>query len=82
MSEEVKQEGEFKVKKTKPKQLVDNPEVVKVEIKGTGVEPPQEQEVTKVVIKEEDAVQDTSAEESVLRSDESSEEAGKKTEVG
>jgi hypothetical protein len=34
MSEEVKQEGEFKVKKTKPKQLVDTPEVVKVEIKG------------------------------------------------
>ncbi len=82
MSEEVKQEGEFKVKKTKPKQLVDNPEVVKVEIKGTGVEPTQEQEVTKVVIKEEDAVQDTSTEESVLRTDESSEEAGKETEVG
>ena len=37
MSEEVKQEGEFKVKKTKPKQLVDNPEIVKVEIKGTEI---------------------------------------------
>ena len=82
MSEEVKQEGEFKVKKTKPKQLVDTPEVVKVEIKGTEVETPQEEEVTKVVIKEEDAVQDTSTEESVLRTDESSEEAGQKTKVG
>jgi|TARA_Y100000033_G_scaffold26259_1_gene24958 hypothetical protein len=82
MSEEVKQEGEFKVKKTKPKQLVDNPEVVKVEIKGTEVETPQQEEVTKVVIKEEDAVQDTSTEESVLRTDESSEEAGQETEVG
>lgn len=82
MSEEVKQEGEFKVKKTKPKQLVDTPEVVKVEIKGTEVETPQEEEVTKVVIKEEDAVQNTSTEESVLRTDEPSEKAGQETEVG
>ena len=82
MSEEVKQEGEFKVKKTKPKQLVDTPEVVKVEIKGTEVETPREEEVTKVVIKEEDAVQDTSTEESVLRADGSSEEAGQETKVG
>ena len=82
MAEEVKQEGEFKVKKTKPKQLVDNTEIVNVEIKGTEVETPQQEEVTKVVIKEEDAVQDTSTEESVLRTDESSEEAGQETEVG
>ena len=60
MSEEVKQEGEFKVKKpSKPKNLGKTDEVTKVEIPSTAVEAQGEvvPEVTKVEIKEEDAVQ-------------------------
>jgi hypothetical protein len=60
MSEEVKQEGEFKVKKpSKPKNLGKTNEVTKVEIPSTAVEAQGEvvPEVTKVEIKEEDAVQ-------------------------
>jgi len=60
MSEEVKQEGEFKVKKpSKPKNLGKKEEVTKVEIPNTAAEAQGEvvPEVTKVEIKEEDAVQ-------------------------
>ena len=60
MSEEVKQEGEFKIKKpSKPKNLGKKEEVTKVEIPSTAVEAQGEvvPEVTKVEIKEEDAVQ-------------------------
>ena len=60
MSEEVKQEGEFKAKKpSKPKNLGKTNEVTKVEIPSTAVEAQGEvvPEVTKVEIKEEDAVQ-------------------------
>ena len=60
MSEEVKQEGEFKVKKpSKPKNLGKTEEVTKIEIPNTAVEAQGEvvPEVTKVEIKEEDAVQ-------------------------
>lgn len=60
MSEEVKQEGEFKVKKpSKPKNLGKTNEVTKIEIPNTAVEAQGEvvPEVTKVEIKEEDAVQ-------------------------
>ena len=60
MSEEVKQEGEFKVKKpSKPKNLGKTNEVTKIEIPSTAVEAQGEvvPEVTKVEIKEEDAVQ-------------------------
>ena len=60
MSEEVKQEGEFKVKKpSKPKNLGKTNEVTKIEIPSTAVEAQGEvvPEVTKVEIKEKDAVQ-------------------------
>ena len=60
MSEEVKQEGEFKVKKpSKPKNLGKTNEVTKIEIPSTAVEAQGKvvPEVTKVEIKEEDAVQ-------------------------
>jgi len=60
MSEEVKQEGEFKVKKpSKPKNLGKKEEVTKIEIPNTAVEAQGKivPEVTKVEIKEEDAVQ-------------------------
>jgi len=59
---EVKQEGEFKIKKRKtPKKLVKKDEVVKVDLSK-----PKEEEVTKVVIdeqpkEEKDAVQEQSA---------------------
>jgi len=60
MSEEVKQEGEFKIKTpSKPKNLGKANEVTKVEIPKTSVEAQGEviPEVTKVEIKKEDAVQ-------------------------
>ena len=60
MSEEIKQEGEFKAKKpSKPKNLGKTNEVTKIEIPSTAVEAQGEvvPEVTKVEIKEEDAVQ-------------------------
>ena len=60
MSEEVKQEGEFKAKKpSKPKNLGKTNEVTKIEIPSTAVEAQGEvvPEVTKIEIKEEDAVQ-------------------------
>ena len=61
MSEEVKQEGEFKVKKpSKPKNLGKTEDVTKIEIPSGKGE--VDQEVTKVEIKtEEDAVQEPSA---------------------
>ena len=60
MSEEVKQEGEFKMKTpTKPKNLGKKNEVTKIEIPKEGIESQGEviPEVTKVEIKNEDAVQ-------------------------
>ena len=60
MSEEVKQEGEFKIKTpTKPKNLGEKNEVTKIEIPKEGIESQGEviPEVTKVEIKNEDAVQ-------------------------
>ncbi len=61
MSEQIKQEGEFKLqaKPKKPKNLGKKEEVTKIEIPSTAVEAQGEvvPEVTKVEIKEEDAVQ-------------------------
>ena len=60
MSEEVKQEGEFKMKTpTKPKNLGKKNEVTKIEIPKEGIESQGEviPEVTKVEIKNEDAIQ-------------------------
>lgn len=71
MSEQVKQEGDFKMKsKPKMKKLVNTPEVAKVDLAAIA----KEQEPTKVVIptetKESDAIQEQSAESSVLRTEE------------
>ena len=60
MSEEVKQEGEFKMKTpTKPKNLGKKNEVTKIEIPKEGIKSQGEviPEVTKVKIKNEDAIQ-------------------------
>ncbi len=61
MSEQVKQEGEFKLqaKPKKPKNLGKKEEVTKIEIPNTTIEAQGEvvPEVTKVEIKQEDAVQ-------------------------
>ena len=60
MSEEIKQEGEFKIKTpSKPKNLGKANEVTKVDIQKTSIEAQGEvvPEVTKVEIKKEDAVQ-------------------------
>ena len=70
MAEEtVKQEGEFslKNKKTKPKQLgKSSDEPIKVNMKEPLVELP-EQEITKVIIKEEDATKEQSTDEILVR---------------
>ena len=68
MSEVIKQEGDFKMQKPKkPRNLTKQPEITKVEL----AEPKVEQEITKVIIPntEEDAVQEQSAESSVLRTE-------------
>ena len=59
MSTEVKQEGEFKIKKRTPKKLIGNEEVIKVDLSKPLVEPKKEE--TK------DAVQEQSADEISIR---------------
>lgn len=65
---QVKQEGEFKMKKpTKPKSLVEEQKIIKVELKDPDPLDKPKEEVTKVVIPneqkiEENAVQESSAE--------------------
>lgn len=70
MSEEIKQEGEFKITKKKtPRNLTKQDEVIKVDFSK------QEQDVTKVVIpnteEKENAIQKQSTDESVLRTEQS-----------
>jgi hypothetical protein len=70
MSENVKQEGDFKIQKPKrPRNLTKEDKVTKVDFSTPNVE----QEVTKVVIPntEENAVQEQSTNESVLRTEQS-----------
>jgi len=70
MSEIVKQEGDFKIQKPrKPRNLTKEDKVTKVDFST----PVVEQEITKVVIPntEENAVQEQSTDESVLRTEES-----------
>jgi len=80
MSDQTKQEGEFslKGKKTKPKQLgKSSDEPIKVNMKEPLVELP-EQEITKVIIKENDATEEQSADEVLIRDEsEVSEEVSK-----
>jgi hypothetical protein len=73
MSEQVKTEGEFKVKKQTPRKLNKVDQVTKVTIKESGPIATTEPEVTKVFIPNEtetkDAVQEQSTNESVLVSE-------------
>lgn len=70
MSEKVKQEGEFKMakKKATPKNLIKNNEVIKVDL-STPAKPAEEAEITKVIISN-NAVQEQSTDESLLREEE------------
>jgi len=77
MSETIKQEGDFKLK-SKPKKLVPaSDEPIKVNLAQPKAADKIEEEVTKVVIKneEKDAVQEQGSEGSVLRASESNEES-------
>jgi hypothetical protein len=69
MSEIIKQEGDFKIKKTRPRNLSKEVEVIKVDFSS----PKVEQEITKVVIpnleQEENAIQKQSTDESLLRAE-------------
>jgi hypothetical protein len=70
MSEEIKQEGEFKITKKKtPRNLTKQDEIIKVDFSK------KEQDITKVVIpnieEKEDAIQKQSTDESVLRAEQS-----------
>ena len=79
MSTEVKQEGEFKIKKpSKPKKLVDENKIVKVELKDSKPIEEIPSEVTKVTIKnntEDDAVstQKTDDSDAIIKESENSE---------
>ena len=77
MSETVKQEGDFKIKKKRgrPKKLTQNQkETIKVDLSNKD----KEEEKKEV----ENAVQEQTAEEVMLQSDEQSEETGEETKVG
>jgi hypothetical protein len=69
MSEIIKQEGDFKIKKTRPRNLSKEIEVTKVDFSTPRID----QEITKVVIpnleQEENAVQKQSTDESLLRAE-------------
>lgn len=71
MSEQVKQEGEFKMpkKKATPKNLAKNNEVIKVDLSNPKQEP-KEADITKVIISD-NAIQEQSTNESLLREEES-----------
>ena len=81
MSTEVKQEGEFKMKKpSKPKKLVDENKIVKVELKDPKPIEEMPSEVTKVTIKnntEDDAVstQKTDDSDAIIKESENSEDS-------
>ncbi len=76
MSETVKQEGDFKIKKKKgrPKKLAQKKETIKIDLSNKD----QEEEKKEV----ENAVQEQTAEKVVLQSDESSTEKREETKVG
>lgn len=70
MSEQVKQEGEFKMakKKATPKNLTKNNEVIKVDLSNPNQEQ-KEADITKVIISD-DAIQKQSTDESLLHEEE------------
>jgi hypothetical protein len=78
MSTQVKQEGDFKMKKPKAKQLgKTDTEPVKVDLSVK-----QEEPIKVDLTKETDAVQESKSESSLLESMDKSEEAGQETELG
>ena len=78
MSTQTKQEGDFKMKKPKAKQLVKKEEVTKVECKKPVQEEPIKVDLTK---KEDNAVQEQKPESSVLESVDESKESGQDAKV-
>ena len=78
MSTNEKQEGDFKMKKPKAKQLGKTNEVVKVDLKQTKPEEPIKVDLTK----EKDAVQEQKPESSVLESVDKSQEDGQNPSMG
>ena len=77
MSTKEKQEGDFKMKKPKAKQLGKTNEVVKVDLKQSKPEEPIKVNLTK----EKNAVQEQKSESSVLESVDESKEAGQEAKV-
>jgi len=77
MSTKEKQEGDFKMKKPKAKQLGKTNEVVKVDLKQPKPEEPIKVDLTK----EKDAVQEQKSEGSVLESVDKSKEAGQEAKM-
>ena len=78
MSTQTKQEGDFKMKKPKAKQLVKKEEVTKVDFKKPVQEEPIKVDLTK---KEDNAVQEQKPESSVLESVDESKESGQDAKV-
>ena len=85
MAEAVKQEGQFKVKARKMKQLNKTPETIKVDLSKKAEETEETGNTIKVDLteqkQEENAVQEQSTESSVLGSSEQSEETGQEAKV-
>lgn len=85
MAEAVKQEGQFKVKARKMKQLNKTPETIKVDLSKKAEETEETGNTIKVDLteqkQEENAVQEQSTESSVLGSSEQGEETGQEAKV-
>ena len=86
MAEVAKQEGDFKVKPRKMKQLNKTPETIKVDLSKKAEKPQETGDTIKVDLTEnkqkEDAVQEQSTESSVLGNSQQSEESREEAEVG
>lgn len=80
---QVKQEGEFKMKKpTKPKSLVEEQKIVKVELKDADPLDKPKEEVTKVVIPNEQKIEENAVQESSAEKVDVSNQSGNGEEVG
>lgn len=80
---QVKQEGEFKMKKpTKPKNLVQEQKIVKVELKDQAPLDKPKEEVTKVVIPNEQKTEENAVQESSTEKVDVSNQSGDGKEVG
>ena len=80
---QVKQEGEFKMKKpTKPKNLVQEQKIVKVELKDQAPLDKPKEEVTKVVIPNEQKTEENAVQESSAEKVDVSNQSGNGEEVG